>query len=126
MTLVRRLSSVASLVLIACQDTVCPAEGTCTNQVAIDLTLADSSAGTSIHAVVVVSGKRTDTVQCDGACAIFGSSGVYVLDVTAPGFAPVHRTVQVLGVPYRCGCEMTQTEHVTIAMVGADSVVSVR
>jgi hypothetical protein len=118
---VRRLSSLASLALVACQTSVCPAAGTCTNHVAIDLTIVDAATGGPIRAVVAVSGRRTDTVQCDGTCSIFGYSGMYVLDVTATGLAPVHRIVQVHGIENRCSCETTQVEHITVAMVGADS-----
>jgi hypothetical protein len=110
----------ASFALIACRDTVCPPRNfLCTESVAIDLTVDDSLNGASIHANVAVSGAQTSVVQCDGACQIFGTSGTYVLDVSAPGFAAVRRTVQVHGTTRDCGCEMTQVEHVTVAMVAA-------
>lgn len=111
----------ASLALVACRDTACVVNALCIQRVAIDLTVADSSNSAPLRATVAVPGAETSTVQCDGACQIFGMSGTYVLDVSATGFAPVHRTVQVHGTRTStdCGCETTQLEHVTVAMVAA-------
>jgi hypothetical protein len=109
----------ASFALIACRDTVCVVNALCIQRVAIELTIADSLSGAPIRANVSVSGAQTSVVQCDGACQIFGMSGTYVLDVSAPGFAAVRRTVQVHATAHDCGCETTQAEHVTVAMVAA-------
>jgi hypothetical protein len=111
--------TLATFALIAGRDTVCPAYGTCAMHEVIDLTVTDSLNGAVIRATVAASGRLASTVECDGACAIFGLSGTYILDVSAPGFAPAHRTVQVRGTTPDCGCDTPQVEHVSIAMVAA-------
>jgi hypothetical protein len=55
-------------------------------------------------------------------CAVLGYEGSYQLDISAPGFQSVQKTVQVGGTgPQRCGCRVVNTENVVVALVASSS-----
>ncbi|HEY4307653.1 MAG TPA: hypothetical protein VGM82_24475 [Gemmatimonadaceae bacterium] len=67
-------------------------------------------------ATVTLTGPEQSSFPCNGRCEISGPAGSYHLAVTAPGFAPVARTIQVQGTNPACGCGTTSTETVAIAL----------
>jgi hypothetical protein len=58
-------------------------------------------------------------MPCASACSIRGEPGTYILDVSAPGFVSVHRSIEVRGTTPKCGCGTVQTANVTIDLVPA-------
>jgi hypothetical protein len=92
----------------------------CPQPVAISLTIASTVAGGGVPgATVDVSGAVLSSFSCSATCPISGSAGTYHITVSAPGFAPVERSVQVRGTNPPCGCATTVIENVTIALSAA-------
>jgi hypothetical protein len=92
----------------------------CALPVAIVINVTGATSGASVEGVSVdVSGAVTATVTCTGTCHVPGTAGTYNLDVRAPGFAPVRRTLTVHGTNPPCGCPTVVTENVAIALVEA-------
>src|SRR4051812_16079510 len=104
------------LPLAACGGADCIAVP-CPLPVAISLTIASTVIGDGVPvATVNVTGAAQSSFSCITTCAIHGSAGTYHIAVTAPGFAPVERSVQVQGTTPTCGCATTVTENVTITL----------
>ncbi len=75
-----------------------------------------------MSATVAVSGAEMTSVSCNGACVVQGRPGTYELDVSAPGYVTLHKTVLVDGVAApRCGCVTSNTQVVSISLVAAGS-----
>jgi hypothetical protein len=70
-------------------------------------------------AAVRVTGETLITMTCNGGCLIPGYAGGYVLDVQAPGYQPVERTVNVPGNQPACGCASTETQSVVVSVTPA-------
>jgi hypothetical protein len=89
----------------------------CALPVAITISVADGTSGASVEGVTVqVSGAVATTVPCRTACRVPGTAGTYVLEVTAPGFAPVRQTLVVQGTNPSCGCPTVETQSVGITL----------
>jgi hypothetical protein len=81
--------------------------------------------GTSQSGVVgaFVRASGTNDIPCAGGsaapCIVPGDAGTYQLDVGAPGFQTVHRTVDVTGKGAAgCGtCPSVDTQHLDIALI---------
>jgi hypothetical protein len=70
---------------------------------------------------VQVTGATSTTIPCNAVCRVPGTAGTYTLDVTAPGFVPVRRTLVVEGTTPSCGCPTVVSQTVTIALAQASS-----
>lgn len=107
------------LTLGACGGAECLAVP-CPQPVAISLTIASTVAGGEVPvATVDVSGAVRTSFSCSATCPIAGSAGTYHVTVSAPGFAPAERSVQVRGTNPPCGCATTVVENVTITLNAA-------
>jgi hypothetical protein len=94
----------------------------CALPIAITITVAGGTSGASVDGVTVqVTGAAVTSMPCNAICRVPGTAGTYNLDVMAPGFAPVRRTVVVHGTNPSCGCPTAVTESVAIALVPASS-----
>jgi len=94
----------------------------CALPIAIIINITGATSGTSVDGVTVqVSGAALTSVPCHTTCRVPGTAGTYNLDVTAPGFAPVRRTLVVQGTTPSCGCPTVVTESVAIALAPAPS-----
>jgi len=117
-------SLVAAAVLTACGgDSTAPCIALpCPLPIAVTLAIVSSSSATPLSSVfVTVSGAATGSGLCGSAtvadCIVSGYSGTYQLDVGAPGFQTVHRTIVVTETPPpRCGCRLPNTQHLDIAL----------
>jgi hypothetical protein len=90
----------------------------CALPVALRIALTSASSGTPVHAVIAVSGNISGSLTCAGACSVLGTAGSYTLDITAPGFQNVKRTVSVEGTaPTPCGCGSANAVQVNVALV---------
>jgi hypothetical protein len=112
----RRYLLLATVAPLACQDSVC-LHPPCPEPFALELTVTAAATGAPVLATVAITSPIVTTFQCGGTCPVAGPAGKYEVDVTAPGFAPVHRSVQVKGNEPDCGCASAETEHVAIALV---------
>ena len=89
----------------------------CPIPVAISLTIASTVSGGSVPAAMVsITGAAETNLPCNTTCPIHGYAGTYHIVVTAPGYTPAERSVQVRGTNPACGCATTVTENVTIAL----------
>jgi hypothetical protein len=84
--------------------------------VAVEITVSSVS-GTPVVATVAVTSPVITTFSCSATCPVQGPFGRYEIDVTATGFAPVHRSVQVQGTQRKCGCDIVETQSVQVALV---------
>jgi len=114
-------SPILLLALIACggEGAACLARP-CPEPLAISVSISSAASGVGVAgAAVEVSGAVTTNIPCSSSCAVFGSAGTYDITISAPGFASVHRTIQVSGTTPRCGCAMTTPEHIAIALTAS-------
>jgi len=93
----------------------------CPFPIAVNLTVRATSQNAIVGAFVRVSGQGNSPCT-DGSvalCFVSGYAGTYELDIGAPGFQTVHRTVQVTGNDGpRCGgCPRVDTQQLDIALV---------
>jgi hypothetical protein len=94
----------------------------CALPIAITISVTGGTSGASLDGVTVqVTGAAVTSMPCNTICRVPGTAGTYNLDVTAPGFVPVRRTLVVQGTNPSCGCPTTVTENVAIALVPASS-----
>jgi hypothetical protein len=105
----------AGLACIGCSDEPC-LNLPCNEPLALEVSITSASGGPVVATVAVTSPVVT-TFSCSATCPVSGPSGKYEFDVTAPGFAPVHKSVQVQGTQRKCGCEIVETQTVQVALV---------
>lgn len=102
--------------LAACGDSVCVTPP-CPQTFPIKLTLTSAASGAPVNGTVTIQGGSPTPFPCNGTCEVPGPAGTYELDIAAPGFQSVHRTVQVGGTNVKCGCSTVETQQVAIALV---------
>jgi len=111
-----RLLAVA-VALVGCTDGPCVTPP-CPEGSAVSITLRSAAARESpLVATISVSGRIVTTMSCSDSCVVPGSAGTYVLDVSASGFMPIHRTIQVQGTSPQCGCGITHTVPITLDLI---------
>ena len=117
-----RLVAVLLLGAVACGgDVVCPALP-CALPMAVQLTVRDSQSASPITgASVTFTGPFSGSEQCSGAtCVVSGGPGTYEIDVSAPGYQPLHQEVRVTGIPSTgCGCARVETQQLAVSMTRA-------
>ena len=84
---------------------------------AMVINLTDAGTGGPVRAIVQVTGAAIAQVPCNGTCLVPGDAGTYTLQVEAPGFQTVQRTVIVSGTTPECDCPTTHLQRVEIALV---------
>ena len=105
----------AALAVVGCTDEPCVIPP-CAEPIALEVAVA-SSTGAPVTATVAVSGATVTSFSCSATCPVPGSAGTYAVDVTATGFAPVHKSIQVTSTPRKCGCEIVHTQDVQVTLV---------
>ena len=119
-----RLLLVSLLVLgpSACSDAPCVVVP-CPLSIALILGVTSSSAARPVGNVVATYGAPYVTsVNCtgDGGCFIPGAPGAYEVDIAAPGFLPVHKSIVVTGSAGSEGgcprCSLADTQHITVVL----------
>jgi hypothetical protein len=113
--------SLVALGVAACDSVATCLALPCALPVAITVGVTSSVSSASIvGAFVQVSGSDTP-LPCNQApgttCRLLGTIGTYELDIGAPGFQTVHRTVHVSGSMPRCGCPIVETQNLTVSLV---------
>jgi hypothetical protein len=106
----------------ACSDSTVCVHPPCLDPLAVTLTLSSSSTGGTVSNAFVRVNGATESTPCTGGggsfCSVSGYAGTYELDIGAPGFQTVHRTVDVRGTSSAsCGCETTETQRLAVALV---------
>jgi hypothetical protein len=92
----------------------------CPQPRALTITVTDAASGAPVTgAVIDVTGRETATAPCSGTCNIAGPAGTYELEISAPGFVSLHRSIQVSGTDPACGCSTAITENVAVALSAA-------
>lgn len=108
-------------VLLACGSEPCILPP-CLPPTALRFDVRSAASNMPVQATVAVSGVRTTTVPCQGACTVEGPRGTYQIEVSAPGYVTWRRTVEVSGSePASCSCVSVETEFLIIALESAGS-----
>jgi hypothetical protein len=100
----------------------CAGRGSCIPTWAVNVVISASPNGGPVNdAVVRVSGAVSATVPCSAqvnetVCMVWGTGGMYTLEVSAPGFHSVQRTVAVRDTMGECGCLIVATQRVDIVL----------
>ena len=118
-----RLTRLGALAFIAgaCGRDVDCVTPPCLPPIAVTVSVTSgASAGPAPGAFVQLAGG-TAPISCElsfsGMCTVTGNAGTYELDIGAPGFQTVHRSVVVREASSSCGCVELDTQHLTIALV---------
>ena len=115
----------ATLVVLALGTTACAGRNCvltpCAPPLAATVTVTSSVSGDSVPGAFVrapgVSSAIPCTVSPGTTCDIPGGAGTYELDIGAPGFQTVHRTVTVSAARRaQCGCSSPDTQHLDVAL----------
>jgi hypothetical protein len=90
----------------------------CASPVALELTVTGEITGTPVAGVsIAVTGPATGGGPCPEArCVVMGGAGTYELDLSAPGYQSIHRSVVVQGTTPECGCPTVETQRLTIVL----------
>lgn len=93
----------------------------CALPFAVRIHLTSAATGDSVAgATVRVGGAENGTSECQGStCIVPGPPGTYTLTVQAPGFETAVRTVTVRGTIPPCGCVLSDTADLELALVPA-------
>lgn len=114
-------NSVLALSLVACDSAADCVIPPCAQPIAITVSVTSSVSAAGIEGAFVRATGYSTALPCSQTpgttCSILGDAGNYALDIGAPGFQTVHRTVQVLGTTPRCGCPNIETQHLAVALV---------
>lgn len=111
---------VLALSVAACDSAATCLALPCALPVAITVSVTSSVSTAGIDgSFVQVTGNGTP-MPCNQApgttCRVMGTLGNYELDIGAPGFQTVHRTVHVTGSMPRCGCPIVETQQLAIVL----------
>jgi hypothetical protein len=112
---------VLGLLLTSCGND-CAGSGSCVATWAVAVVISASPNGGPVSdAVVRVSGAVSATVPCnvqatETLCMVWGTAGTYRLEVNAPGFQSVQRTVEVREKEGGCGCVIVATQRVDVSL----------
>jgi hypothetical protein len=114
-----RLAQVAAFCLFAssCDGTACLAVP-CALPEAVTITVTSTTGAVVAGAFIqesALNGPRQCTPTTGSTCQVLGGAGKYELDIGAPGFQTVHRTVNVSSAG-GCGCAVNQ-QHLDVALV---------
>jgi hypothetical protein len=95
----------------------------CPFPVAIQVSVHTGTSQSGIAGAFVRASGTSELPCADGPsrpCIVSGYAGTYQLDIGAPGFQTVHRTVEVTGKSGGCGtCPSIDTQLLDIALVPA-------
>ncbi len=115
-----RLSAVLALSAIACgSDSPCVTVP-CPLLIAINVTVTAGTSSAAVPGAFVHVPQSSPDLPCTqspgSTCEIRGGIGTYELDIGAPGFQTVHRTVTVTGQSATCGCGVVNTQQLLVSL----------
>lgn len=89
--------------------------------IAIRIQVTAASGGPVVGVTVLVSGAARGTASCsvEGSatdCIIPGTGGTYLLEISAPGFQTVPRSVTVRDTSQGCQCSHIETEQLYVTL----------
>lgn len=89
----------------------------CAIPLAVTVTVTTAS-GAAISGAFVRRSIDGSPAACDvgGVCTIPGTAATYELDIGAPGFTTVHRSVVVTGTTPECGCPSVNAQRLAVAL----------
>jgi hypothetical protein len=112
--------SLLALGVAACDSVATCLALPCALPVAITVSVTSSVSAAGIDGAFVQAPGYGTPLPCNQSpgttCRIVGTSGDYELDIGAPGFQTVHRTVHVSGTTPRCGCPIVNSQDLAITL----------
>jgi hypothetical protein len=115
--------TILGVVLTSCGED-CAGVASCIPEWAVRVVVSSSPSGGPVKdAVVRVSGAVNATIPCNAdanetECWVWGPGGTYLLEISAPGFESVQRSVRVRDSKGRCGCLIVSTQRVDVSLSG--------
>ncbi len=115
-------------ILVALCATSCKSDASCVIvpcplPIALTVTVTAGSPAAAVPGAFVSLPQNSPAVACtqgpDSTCWIPGGPGTYELDIGAPGYQTMHRSVVVTGTTSACGCGTVNTQHLAVALVAA-------
>ncbi|MEP6617945.1 MAG: hypothetical protein ABJE47_01470 [bacterium] len=96
----------------------------CVMSIAVAVTVNSSVTGTPIAGSFVQptgGGQLPCTQAAESTCRVPGGGGTYELDIGAPGYQTVHRSVTVSSTApdAPCGCHLADTKQISVALAPA-------
>ncbi len=94
----------------------------CPMPMALNVTVTTAAGGSVAGASIAVTGAELGGGPCESdstatTCQVPGYVGQYTITVSAPGYQPATRTLNVSGTqPSGCGCPTTDTQQVTMVL----------
>ena len=93
----------------------------CMVQFAIRIWVTAASPGPVAGVTAVVTGTVGGLAQCSvvgdtTGCIFPGPGGTYEVEIGAPGFQTVHRSVTVRETSHECGCSHVETEQLYVTL----------
>ncbi|MGH7616620.1 MAG: carboxypeptidase-like regulatory domain-containing protein [Gemmatimonadaceae bacterium] len=102
----------------------------CPPETAAQISLTSAATNSPVTgATVTINGDAAHAMSCDGTCFISADAGKYVIDISAPGFAPAERTIVVTSSERQsdvygpagyegkgCACEIVDQQSLTVAL----------
>ena len=113
-------SGVFLSLVLGCGDDACTLPP-CPLPLAIELTVSAANAPTGIAGLsLAIDGAARGTIPCEKAaiahCYVLGQAGLYQLELSAPGYAPVKLGVTVNGTEGPCTCPTTEPQLLSVVM----------
>ncbi len=114
--------SVAALLFTSCGKD-CAGVASCIPEWAVRVVISSPPNGGPVQgATVRVSGPVNSTFPCNvetgqTECWVWGPGGTYLLEVSAPGFESVQRSVRVRDTMGECSCLIVETQRVDVVLV---------
>ncbi len=110
----------SSLLVASCGGGECQLPA-CIVQFAIRIQVTAASGGPVPGVTVLVSGTVGGMAQCSVVgsatdCIVPGPGGAYELEISAPGFQTVHRSVTVRDTSQGCQCSHVETEQLYVTL----------
>jgi hypothetical protein len=109
-----------ALIAIACKGDAPCIVPPCGLFTAISVTVTAGTSSAAVPGAFVHLPQISPDPQCTQApgstCLIPGSIGTYELDIGAPGYQTVHRTVTVTGQRATCGCDRVDKQNLSVAL----------
>jgi len=93
----------------------------CVMPLALTVTVTSSASRLPVSGAFVQAPGYSTPLPCNqtpgATCSVLGAAGTYELEIGAPGFDTVHRSIVVRGESVECGCPLVFTEHLDVALI---------
>ena len=122
--------SIAFVLGAACRDGPCIAVPGCPPPTASTVSVTSLATKLPVNGVTItINGDASHPVMCDSICLLAEPAGKYALDISAPGYMTVQRTIAVTSTTQRlnvygpsgfegksCDCDVVTGQHLDVTL----------